>query len=121
MNINPHLQDELEKRLEDAERELSSLGADLAAAHKRLRRDAGGSTAEGQLATARKSEEAALAQVPCRRLQSRSTRLHALGEESVSAWLLRWHFLWRQYIAGRTLAHADLWLIDSLQPALFYA
>lgn len=55
-------QDELEKRLEDAERELSSLSADLAAAHKRLRRDGGSSTAEEQLAAARKCEEAALAQ-----------------------------------------------------------
>ena len=57
-----HPQDELEKRLEDAERELSSLSADLAAAQKRLRRDGGSSTAEEQLAAARKCEEAALAQ-----------------------------------------------------------
>ena len=58
-----HPQNELEKRLEDAERELSSLSADLAAAHKRLRRDGGSSTAEEQLAAARKCKEAALAQV----------------------------------------------------------
>jgi len=57
-----HLQTDLEKRLQGAERELSSLSADLAAAHKRLRRDSGSSTAEEQLAAARKCEEAALAQ-----------------------------------------------------------
>ncbi len=53
----------MEKRLEDAERELSSLSADLSAAHKRLRRDAGASTAEELRAASRKGEEAALAQV----------------------------------------------------------
>ena len=53
----------MEKRLEDAERELSSLSADLTAAHKRLRRDAGASSADELRATARKGEEAALAQV----------------------------------------------------------
>ncbi len=60
--LDEHPQTDLETRLQGAERELSSLSGDLAAAHKRLRRDGGSSTAEEQLAAARKCEEAALAQ-----------------------------------------------------------